>query len=885
MNKAVIILSAIFLIFFVQFTSGQVQVSNFSINTQYSPNATITGFVNLSLSGISSNAYILSSFGQNISLKSLLNQQASTFNYSCSTSDCNSSYSVTDSGSPYENFSLSGGQSQVFGFLINGNAPSISAGNIFSLSVASDADMASIPQLSVDLLNDGLPEWMAYQPSGIVNQQNFGCYSDSLRNAQPSYLTSTPYCEKISIPISAQVNLGAQIIGSGNAQFQMTMQNINGSSAIGSCNVAASITQPGTQPISCVAKNPGGSTNYLVKSNGDYWVCIKQTSGVSNIYQINTANPANPCGFTGNFAGNYTIDFQIFGQSVLFSPVGTFIYNDTEIANSGYIVTSNNNLEKQIVQYLQNKYGDKCQNGCVVPISFYAAQDQNINLTNLNLLVTDNTYGTTAISSLYNVAQSVVTLSTKGYQSLSLNNGNFSVPNTPGNSTFTLTLYDGSSSYQLLTKTIGIAQIPKVTSVITSGGGTTTAAALPTNLTATINTYDSNSTISQYQWNFGDGSPTQTTINSSVSHTYSSIGVFNLQVTISNSQGLSSTGNFSISVIAPKDAVNQILGQDLQNVANIQSQISVYPNFTQSAINQLLNLDNVSTLLNNLQIKNNSASSDIDYVNIMKTLLPINLPSSIQQTSTASSIPFLPSGDTINLDALERVGGGTYDSTRKSDYVNSILAWDLNNISMTIDYSEFSGVYGASTVTLLDVVKLNFVGNSPTNKVYLFIPNLNGIYLDKSYQLTGSFYSVPLTGTTQTVQFATTQSYLPIQLPIFISPSLDQISIPKQAPETNTANNMLILGLILGGIAIVGIGAYVLIGRWYQRRYESFLFKDRNDLYNIINYVHTSKNKGLKEIDIQRNLSKSKWTSEQIDYVLKRYAGKKIGIPGFKKKK
>jgi len=209
----------------------------------------------------------------------------------------------------------------------------------------------------------------------------------------------------------------------------------------------------------------------------------------------------------------------------------------------------------------------------------------------------------------------------------------------------------------------------------------------------------------------------------------------------------------------------------------------------------------------------------------------------------------------------------------------------LNNISMTIDYSEFSGVYGASTVTLLDVVKLNFVGNTPTNKVYLFVPNLNGIYFDKNYTLTGSFYSVPLTGTTQTVQFATTQSYLPIQLPIFISPSLDQISIPKQAPETNPTDKMLILGLILGGIVIVGFGAYVLIGKWYQRRYESFLFKDRNDLYNIINYVHTSKNKGLKEIDIQRNLSKSKWTSEQIDYVLKRYAGKKIGIPGFKKKK
>lgn len=878
MNKAVIILSAIFLIFFVQFTSAQVQVSNFSINTQYIPNSTITGWINLSFNNISTSAYILSSSGQNISLKSLLNMQKLTFNYSCSTSDCNSSYTPTDQGSTYENFSLNAGQSQIFGLNIIGNAPTISLGNFFSLNVSSDVGLQNIPQLSVDMLNDGTPEWLAYQPSSTINPPNYGCYSDSIRNAQPSYLTSTTYCEKISIPISAQVDIGAQVMGSGNAQFQMTINSTNGSSGVGSCTATAS----GTQPVICVATNPGGSTYYNIKNNGDFWVCIKQTSGSSNSYQINTANQANSCGFVGAFSGNYTIDFQIFAQSVLFSPVGSFLFNDTEIANSGYLVTSSNNLEKEITNYLQSKYGDKCSNGCIIPISFNAVQAQDINLTDLNLLVTDNTYGTTAINLIYNIAQIPATLSTKGYQILSLNNAGFSAPMTFGNSTFALTLYDNSNSYNLLSNNINVAQIPQVSSI----SPLTTAAALPTNFTATVNTFGSNATINQYSWSFGDGSPIQTTSDNTVSHTYSTIGVFNLSVTLSNSQGLSSTTNFNISAIAPKDAVNQILIQDLQSVNNIQSQIGNYPNFTQSAINQLLNLDNVSTLLQNLQIKNNTASSDTDYVNIMKLLLPINLPQNIQQSSSAVSVPFLPSNDTINLDALERVGGGTYDSTRRSDYINSILAWDLNNVSMTIDYSEFSGVYsGGSTMPILDIFKLNFVGNTPTNKVYLFVPDLNGIYFDSNYQLTGSYYSIPLTGTAQTVQFATTQSYLPIQLPIFIAPSLDQISLPQQASPANPANRMLILGLILGGIAIVGVGAYILIGRWYQRRYESFLFKDRNDLYNIINYVHTSKNKGMKEIDIERNLHKSKWTSEQIDYVMKRYAGKKVGIPGFKKKK
>jgi hypothetical protein len=97
----------------------------------------------------------------------------------------------------------------VFGFLIMGNSPFISGGNVFSLNVASDADVASIPQLSIDFLNDGVSEWNAYQPSSILGQQSSGCYSEGVHNSQgnpTSYLTSTQYCEKISIPISPQVN-------------------------------------------------------------------------------------------------------------------------------------------------------------------------------------------------------------------------------------------------------------------------------------------------------------------------------------------------------------------------------------------------------------------------------------------------------------------------------------------------------------------------------------------------------------------------------------------------------------------------------------------------------------------------------------------------------
>jgi hypothetical protein len=40
----------------------------------------------------------------------------------------------------------------------------------------------------------------------------------------------------------------------------------------------------------------------------------------------------------------------------------------------------------------------------------------------------------------------------------------------------------------------------------------------------------------------------------------------------------------------------------------------------------------------------------------------------------------------------------------------------------------------------------------------------------------------------------------------------------------------------------------------------------------------------VKESDIEKNLRKAKWNPEQIKYVMKRYAGKRTGIFGFKNK-
>jgi len=70
----------------------------------------------------------------------------------------------------------------------------------------------------------------------------------------------------------------------------------------------------------------------------------------------------------------------------------------------------------------------------------------------------------------------------------------------------------------------------------------------------------------------------------------------------------------------------------------------------------------------------------------------------------------------------------------------------------------------------------------------------------------------------------------------------------------------------------------VVLQEWYKKKYENYLFKNKNDLYNMVNYVNNSKKRGLKNKEIADNLKKAKWSSEQVKYVMKKYAGKRTGM-------
>jgi hypothetical protein len=78
---------------------------------------------------------------------------------------------------------------------------------------------------------------------------------------------------------------------------------------------------------------------------------------------------------------------------------------------------------------------------------------------------------------------------------------------------------------------------------------------------------------------------------------------------------------------------------------------------------------------------------------------------------------------------------------------------------------------------------------------------------------------------------------------------------------------------------------YILLQEWYKRRYEDHLFKNKNDLYNLINFISNSEKQGLARDAIYSKLSEKEWDSEQIRYAYNKFHGKRTGmweIPIFK---
>jgi PKD repeat protein len=829
---------------------------NHSIEKLYGGSQDIQGWINLSFTNEPINSLFEDSEGNSIELIDFLEKESSHI-YSCDPVDCSTDYSA-DNGESSKTFSSDDDDSKLFGFRFTSVLESV---NDVIFDIQSDAGVACESQVKVDILDDGKIDIINNKvaPAASCNLKKYGCYD--LSASEKEYDLTNPFCQKISLSESPGFALGAMVKNisrTKNLEMSLYDENIN---KIDDCVLPD--VSPGSdwQEISC-------DVNYSVLESEEHYVCLSPTGGTGN-YRLrgNNLGPSEEgCGYPGLPPLPSTpAAYEIFAEGKGFDAVGTLNILDT--------LPDGNDFGILVEDYLRERYGTlDCSSECIVPIRIISGlNNQQITLKNLELTYRETGGGVTA-RQFWDLVEAPATVDSE-YQLLSLDKAGFSVPDDLGKYEFFLE-FNGE---EIFSEDVTIEDVPDILSL----RPLSTASAFPTEFR--VKTSSGAENIENYFWDFGDGETASTSENKTT-HTYSSIGTYDLRISVTDSRDFTSSETFTINVSSPKNLINETLTRMEGDLEDINNYLVDLDFFAQESLKSILDIDFVDSEVERLKAEFEDADNDTAYNWIITDLVELDFPGSIAETAIAESVPFFPDKRDIDLDILEIIGDGSYDSNIRESYLDSIIFWNQENIETRIKFTEFSGGYQTFSDPILRVFEISVSEKKDFGYDYYFIlPKLDNLEIGNNVitsEEEGYVYVDLSEGgrislsTTEDVDFA--------NLPAFISPGINRLTIIDTKPpgdgDGGGRSKLTIFILAMSLLVVIAFISYVVLQEWYRKRYENYLFKNKNDLYNMVTYVNNAKKRGLKNKDIAQNLKKAKWSSEQIRYVMRKYAGKRTGM-------
>lgn len=851
MKKRLISLVFLLLIPLVLASSQLGNVSN-NIQDSYGAGEKISGWINISFSNEFIDVNLSSNYGVSAKLINLIDPSW----YSCSPVNCLESYAST-SGQETKSFSLASGEEKLLSLVLSGNLNDITS---LSFSINGVNAKSCVNPLKVSLFNTvSLAVKKTGSDYSCFVGNGRGCYNAS--STTEVFVGDTPYCEKIKLIDSDKFRLGAWLrkdSGSGNPAdtLVMILFNLQGDE-LAECNLAEPTSTGGEKYCDVTYQN---------NEKQDFYVCIRAKNEIITRYVLLKEEPeTNPCGFFA-YPGQETeyYDYYIFAGSAKFENIGKIDIN------SG----SYEDLLSDVKGYVDSQYKNNCSAKCSIPLLFSAYNNVDVSVYNLSLYYRSGG-GTISEKKIYDATKTSAKFSSSGFVYADLNNMNITLPSQAGNYTLILS-FNGE---QILSKKITIGNVPvikKLTPLEVPAGA-------PTKFTVEVQTAGKN--ITSYKWNFGDGGSQETTKNY-VSHAYASIKSYDMTIEIEDSSGTTARKTFSIISGNPKDYINSTIKKYKSELSNLTNQIANL-GWYKSDIEEKINITYLQKELIDLEKAFYSTQDETDYVDIMNQLAGMQVPNSIKKSG--SSIPFYLDVDKINPAILKEAGAGNYDEDNEQAYKEAVVRWADENLNMTLEFEYVSAYYDDKIEPLLAVFKLKINNNGEDEPVYFVIENPVALKTanaeEKDNYAYAAFDSIPaeIDFTSADIQIS--------ELVLYLSPSFDKLDITvlgvcnynnKCETSENSTNcsqdcrpwfKAWILWIIL---AIAAVIAYIFLQWWYKVRYESSLFKNRNDIYNMLNFMSNAKSQGMPDSEISGSLKKSGWTGEQIKYVFKKMRGKAI---------
>lgn len=844
-----IVFSAVFILILINLVLASFELGEegYSIEKDYASLDSLKGWINISLKNESSNSLLKLNSSTGIKLKDFLEENSAVYN--CFPANCKNDYFFSG-GDISKKATIESGSERLFGFKVQGKVVGI---NSLKFDLESTAQSSCLVPLEIDLLDEGVWKFNAVSDDFSCSEKRGKCFQSS---SQEIKIDTALRCEKVSIDAEPAYQIGAWVRKNGTAVLTAHLYDID-LSEVSQC----------TLPDASVN---GGEIGCKITSEitaGDYYVCINadKNSEYTTQYEQSGTN----CGFYDidyySTHLTYNSDYNVFVKSPKYKNVGKFQFNKT-IFNE-----DEEELKNYLTDYIDTNYNGDCNSGCAIPMKIKVAQTQNITISNILIDYKTDVQGSLTDNQVYDLQETPFKISSD-FLKLDLDNANLSVPGEVGTETITLSL----GGVEIFEEEITISNIGSINSVFPLS----VAAAVPTKFVARIN-----GNITKYVWDFGTGSSNIKETNSnSVVYAYPNVGIYTLKLRIFDKDGKSISREFTVKANTPKEAANETIKDYRKSIEDIKKNITEVPAWYRKIIEDNVNIEDLDNQLKALERKFSVASSNSDFVGIMANLSSMKVPINLKIDD--GSVPKLVLSENVDLDLLKELGAGTYEGDK---YKEAVAKWFNTNIDTNLNYKTYSLEYKDEDVPVVSVFNLKI---NPKEKVSYGYLILNIDYSKSKF--IEDYEQEDLSGKTgiiledleadneKSVEFST--SYIsPGAIIIYLSPKFSLLNVDDEICNNNgkceenedykscsdCTSPWTWVIIIIVSLFLLGIIAYVVMKRWYRYNYEKRLFKNKNDLFNLVNFIKHSKSKGIHEKEIKEKLKRAGWNSEQISYAFK----------------
>jgi len=828
------------------FVSASVDIHNSTVEGDYFLSETFKGSINLTIEEEAYDEEIISG-SQRIELGDFLEKNGVPFN--CSPSDCSMGYEAFP-GVRDGSFTITFLEDKYVGFVLTGENVVLDS---ISFDISSDFEVGAFTPLTIEFF--GEEEWSFDTFSNELFPKDWGCFDPTNKRDGPRIGPSL-YCEMINIRDSGFLRVGADIDGNESIMLDMHVYPESGSGGSWWCEFNSSLND------SCQVNPTFGEIFYA----GNYQVCVTADSLTNtNIYE---EIGGSHCGFTHAAGpGSSTKDYGIFVQAVKYadaSQLGTLNFNE------GIIYAANG--------IIAERYGGDCSDDCVLPLKI-SGVSQEMEISNINLPYTRN--GEWYVSELvHELATASAEVDFNGVLDFSFLDFIVSQPGV-----FTVTLGEIILSENI----VQIIPAPVILSVLPLDP----PAGVPVKFYTLVN-YSKNDSLS-YKWDFGDNGSVVTNVPY-ISHTYNDLKNYTLSLEVTAGGNLTSKKTFQIKTISPEEAVTKNLDLKKDTIASIKSILEGLPSWYGGNLLKTLGIDAFEDDLKRMDKERNNSVDAEDFRDIALELYALNIPISVGIDSF--EIPFLMTEpNDIKVEPVTIISGAGTGSN--DDYINPILTWQNENADVSLAKKEISILFvNGEGKDAMSVYSFNVASKSDRESYFVINKPFDKLYFNRDVgaRKAGDATVIILgAGESKKVEFYYEGRE---RAGVFISPKLSYLTIEKDVETTcnynlvceeeegeNTSNcrsdckptGKAVMFLIFGIMFLLVV--YTGLQIWYKKHYEGYLFKDKAQLYNLLMYVTNARARGVKDARIGADLRAKGWSSERVNYIIKKSRGSRVGMP------